>query len=273
MASSSAEFWRLCWQYASRRVWEKADSTASGIWAVVFLGIFEGLPRLAGYEVTFANHGIEAVVFFLTALGVVFGWRLLFTAPQAIWADAQSQVSQLTRCAQNLEQQLTPRLKLSFSNTDPGCVRPESKIMFNFGTARTVIDVTYYRLKAESDGVATVNGCSGRLTHIYRNDELVMAGENLILTFAPAEKSDSTNKTIHHKIPEYLDFLAIAKQNMVLMPTHEWKGPSSVDLAKIFSSPATFRFHIAVLIPGMPTVEIEPVLKWTGDHITAEVYV
>jgi hypothetical protein len=150
------------------------------------------------------------------------------------------------------------RLKCSFDMNDPACLRPNTEItfiqagdaVFPQGVTITIsslrplftqqsIRSTYFRLKVETESVAVVAKCRGRLLSITRDGQNLL-GEPLILPFAPSENLDSLSKEIHQGIPEYVDFLAITDGNMVLLTPPKHHHPSSVKYENIFSRPGEY---------------------------------
>lgn len=136
----------------------------------------------------------------------------------------------------------------------------------------TEVIATYYRIKVETDGVSQVPKCRGRLLSIKRDNEFVFSGEPTDLPFAPSERPDAIDKTVHDKAPEYLDFLAITNSNEVFITTYAHEGSSSVDWANLFREAGEYTLNIAIASVG-PSRTVELKLDWTGNEQTSNVHV
>ena len=128
----------------------------------------------------------------------------------------------------------------------------------------------YYRICVATTGVLSVLGASGHITSIKLNDQVICDGENMLLVFAPGDQSDSISKTIKQGLTEYLDLLLVTVDNRIVLATKDWRVPSSIDYAHLFTTHGTYRFHVVVTAPTIRAAQIDVDLKWAGDHKTAE---
>lgn len=166
---------------------------------------------------------------------------------------------------------LKPKLKCAFSMDDPGCFHADVPMNFSNGTS---ILTKFYRLKVCADSVGLVPSCAGHLVSIVREQGgIVFNGENLALTFAPASAPNPTVKDIRDAIPEYLDVLCISQANQVMITTENFQYPTSIAsaLQGISSAPGDYILHIVASSPISASVEINLLLKWTGNWETASI--
>jgi hypothetical protein len=101
---------------------------------------------------------------------------------------------------------LTPKLKCAFDPADPGCVRPPAPVTWLSPEGRVVgsFEASYFRVRVECVTGAQVDGCRGRLVSIHRDGVAVLKGENLLLTFAPAEQADTHRSGLTAMCPSIL---------------------------------------------------------------------
>jgi hypothetical protein len=192
----------------------------------------------------------------------VIAMRLLL-APYWIYLEQSGKLT-------SLEQALRPRLKCSFDMNDPGCVRRNATLATQFRTdsqpnivQQVQRSVDYYRLKVESDFSGAATDCCGHLVAIKRGAAPLFEGENLLLTFAPAERPDSTAKTICHGIPEYLDFLVIAEGDEVILPTLGFRGPSGISYDQLFSISGDYTLRVVISSSSLNiSVPVELIFSW-----------
>jgi hypothetical protein len=166
---------------------------------------------------------LGTVVFTLACIGAAWVAIFLFRLVNAAGDLFATQETELT----NTRQLLLPKIKCSFGMENPGCVRPNTTLtlaVLNYVSGRptgqmAAVTGTYYRLAIETSGIGLVSHCTGYLTSIKRNGKAWVDGENLLLTFAPGEDPDSTNKNLRTGIVNYLDFFFIGDDNRTLMVT------------------------------------------------------
>ena len=264
-------YWRCIKEAASGTI-----DLANAWSGVIGLAIVVGFWRWRGWPLTppstYLGVGIHTLVFIASAWLMFFIIRFI-GAPCRLIARKQLEITNLSAKVADLEEALKPKLRCFFSATDPGCVRPNTQVQLSSAAGVVgTLPSTYFRLSVESIGFDSLVGCAGRMTEIKKNGQVVVAGENLQLTFAPGENADSICKTIHNSAPEYLDFLVIAESNVVWVPTYQSKAPSSIAWNTLFTDHAEYRFHIIVTAPAYASIAYDVVLNWTGDHRTARVY-
>lgn len=181
-----------------------------------------------------------------------------------VWRPERRKVIKLT-------DKTTPKIKLTFDPLDIGCVRPDVTITFSTGSEIAHVKAIYYRAKVEATTKKHVHNCRGRVVSITKNGKIVVAGESLIVTFAPAENPDSTDKSVYEEVSEYLDFLAILENNTISITTKNFVRPSTLRWEEIFQEPANYVFELAVTSPDTVTASSRVCLDWTGDWRTAKV--
>jgi hypothetical protein len=163
-------------------------------------------------------------------------------------------------------------LNLSFSMTDPGCVRRDVTITTEINHGGTVFVVgegvksDYYRLKVE----ATDLEVSAYLVAIKRGESLVFSGENLPLTFAQVTRGQPvTTKKVANGLTEYIDLIAITEKNEIILALPGLVGPSSVNQRELFSQSADYTLSVFVSSPGMSKT-VTLLLRWFGNRTTAQ---
>ncbi len=129
------------------------------------------------------------------------------------------------------------------------------------------IIATFYRIKVETDCVANVANCFGRLTNIQMNGITILSGENLHLTFVPAEAPDTEAKLIHHGISEYLDLIAISCDNKVIIATPNFELPTNLS-EKLLTEIGDYLFTVVVASKDSISQTVKIILHWTGDWRT-----
>jgi hypothetical protein len=191
------------------------------------------------------------------------------TTPFALYRELDAEREATAQKVVKLEDALKPRIKLSFSAKDSGCVRPNTKINVVTHGMRGFVTCTYYRVRVDAISSVAVSGCSARLTEVHRNRRLVISGENIPLTFAPGEHPDTRSKTVHPNAPEHVDFLAITDRGEPMITAYQWTGPSSIEWETLLSETGTYKFHIVVTSPFAASEDIYIVLDWTGSNQTS----
>jgi hypothetical protein len=179
------------------------------------------------------------------AICVALGTTCLVIAAYFVWKVERERADEAT-------EKLRLKLKCSFRMDDPGCYRPDATITFesaaiplrtfdgtsltpdifaarynqHYGATTThQIKCDYYRVKIEADCVGFVPQCSALITSIKKNGHVVMAGENLQLTIAPAERAAPNIKDVFDKTAEYADLLAITETVSFSLPQRIFSIP------------------------------------------------
>ena len=242
-------------------IWRAWSQRMSGPFQVAFAIIFGFIFLIAG-AVSVAVHSIEGII----STGFL-ALAALHVSSYGVWADERRKVV-------TLQDHLVPRLHCEFSDSIPGCVRPNTAITIEITSGsrifRRVISGTYYRLQVSVLGGETIHKCTGNITGIERNSRGWVDGENLLLTFAPAESADSTQRDLRAGEIVYLDLLFIGDDNNPLLVTKDFKGPSSVKWDTMFANPGEYLFHIVVLTASSVSVKQNILFKWTGDRSTSQ---
>ncbi|MDB5578298.1 MAG: hypothetical protein JWR80_3474 [Bradyrhizobium sp.] len=209
-----------------------------------------------------------AKAFDVQALGhlrdVSYAWAF---APLVIWFLV-AYVRRRSHSAKidELTAQLTPKLKCSFDMNDPGCVRPNTKIVA--GPNKDVV-ATWYRIKVEALGTSTLRECRGRLVAIERGSGNLLLGETPTLNFS---QGDPLSKTISPGVAEHLDFLVANDTHgahVAVVPEHLSQAVQWNDL---FSLPGDYRIRIAVVSTNSPPASIDLIFRWTLNPRTSEVF-
>jgi hypothetical protein len=220
------DFYRMAVKEAASDTFDRANLLATIVggalvWlAIWYLGRLEmDAPTSVGGTIGFA---IGLALASLVVMWIVIFLFRLFGAPGRMLAKKNEKIAELYSDIETLNQKLKPRIKWSFSTSDPGCKRPNTTItataLNNVGVpiqARVPCD--WFRIKVEADCGVAVSGCKGRLIEIRRGADVIVAGEDLTLPFAPGERDEAIAKTIYPSVPEYLDFLAITHANQVVV--------------------------------------------------------
>lgn len=111
------------------------------------------------------------------------------------------------------------------------------------------------RLAVTNEGVEEVNGCKAMLVEIARNSKTLLSGMNKVLTFAPAEDSDTDNKTIRNGIREHIDVIAVRKDGAIAsLGTKDRQWPSFFGTTDDIFCKGDAILTISVMGEGVPTV-------------------
>jgi hypothetical protein len=178
--------------------------------------------------------------------------------------------------ARRLTEVTSPRIKCSFSMNEAGCFRANSIITFQAVQGgvlkRHQVPCDYYRLRVEAASPTPVTHTSGHLVSIKRDGQIICDGENLQLTFAPAERDDTTSKMLLSGLPVYLDLLATTDEDQVLLTTQNFTYPSSIAYDELFAEHGLYTLHVVVSSPDSIAAAIDIVLNWNGRRATAKMY-
>jgi hypothetical protein len=195
----------------------------------------------------------------LVSAGVLFAaLEVLIFFPYRLWKSNQAEIEKLT-------DQLTPKLKHSFSMDDPACVCREIQ-MTKPGGGRLL--VTYFRVKVEVVGVAMVAGCSGNLTSAIKDGIDRLRGESPSLPFSPLDGEDALSKTIKPKVPAYLDLLAVHPEKGVILLFKGQRNPT-VSWSKLFREEGDYALHIVINAENSAPYEFDMTFRWTLNPATS----
>jgi len=273
-----------------RLVWGEWSSLVTGSLSAVLVLIGLGIS-IAG--AVGAKIPADSIIQFGTwVLAAVCGGQ----AAYSVWAREHSR-------AVELDEKISSKLKLSFDEDIPGCVRRTMLRLKPFGSGATSstssvsvptvsfsgyetsttgsglsqqvpgIHCTYYRIKVDNDSASPVNACRGRLVSVklWDNDKYISIfdGDTLDLTFAPAERPDTIAKTVNQGISEYLDFIIITDDCKVIIPTYKWESYVSAHADTMFERYGYYLLRIAIVYAGSTVFE-NILFLWNGNRQTLE---
>jgi hypothetical protein len=132
------------------------------------------------------------------------------------------------------------------------------------------LPVKFLRVVVHIAGRESVSNCTGYLTEIRKNHEKRWEGDNAKLTFAPGEDPDALSKTIHERVPEFLDVLAITSRNQLFVGTKGRGWPYMPRLHDIFSEPGNYLLSICITGDGLPTAAPQLTFTWTQNWETSQ---
>jgi hypothetical protein len=231
--------------------------------------------RVAAWDFLAAMSGVASVPFAALAvfsdadsartIWLVMAAVMLMFAGYRVWAVERKRVIEL-------EERIRPKIKCSFSKTIPGCVIPKSRFFGRdgYGNTHELPLITLLRICVEADCVGSVSECNGKLISIRRGWTTIFKGDNLSLTFAPADRENPQSKEIRDQTPEYLDLLAITHENKIMIATQNFVVPTWVDLATMFSEHGEYIFEVVVSSPQTKAVKVNILMRWAGDFQTAD---
>ena len=203
----------------------------------------------------FGNEIVKAVL-------IVTALFCAWLAAYRIWKRERAQVVVL-------EEKLRPKIKCSFSESDPGCVIRNVRVPLSSGT---IIQGTFYRIKVETAGVAQVTSCFGRLRSIKRDGANIHSGNPSRLPFTPSERADAVNRTIHHGEPEYLDCVLITNDSRVFIWTSDQDGSREMKYGNLLEPAGDYEFDVSIISDSgiTPSAHIPLLLRWRGTQQSAE---
>jgi len=264
------EFYVRCIKQAWNGSFDLANAWGPLLGAAILGGALWLVDKKLGMPDTIPG----TIVFTLMCLGLA--WLIIFLGRVVYFAGSLfvAKEEELRQASERL----TPKLKCTFGDDVPGCVRTNTKVKFqmigpdaqgNLVVQQVNLRGTYYRLAVETSGIGIVSNCTAYLTSIKRNSKAWVDGENLPLTFAPAEEADSTQKNLRAGITTYLDFLFISDENQPILTTKNFQGPTSLNWGDMFATAADYLFHIVISSPDSVAVAHEIKLAWTGNRGTS----
>ncbi len=159
--------------------------------------------------------------------------------------------------AQTLQATLVPKLKCSFDMNEPGCVRPNTKIV---AAPNQHVIATWYRVKVEAINAVNLNECRGRLVEVRRAGSNLLLGETPSLHFA---QGDALSKTISPGVPEYLDFLMANDTNGAFVTAHPAHLSQAVQWNEIFRMAGDYNLRIVITSSNSSPVGLELLFRWT----------
>lgn len=106
-------------------------------------------------------------------------------------------VGRLTYKCLLAEDMVKPKLKVSYSGDDPGCM---VDARYQNGVTSIIA-----RLRVESSSQTNISDCKAVITCIEKDGIKVVDGLNLLVFFSIASASDARSKAVNFGIPEFLD--------------------------------------------------------------------
>src|SRR6266496_1382445 len=94
-------------------------------------------------------------------------------------------------------------------------------------------------------------------------------GDNAKLTFAPGENPDALSKTIHERMPEFLDVLIVTSRNEIFAGTKGRGWPYIPPLHEIFSEAGEYLLSVSITGPGIATAAPQLRFTWTKNWETS----
>jgi hypothetical protein len=141
-----------------------------------------------------ATHWIAAHARYISYFSIAYLFVRLFWHSFCRWDDANNKLVEIDSAK--------PRLTIICDpDIEPGC-----EVGLDLGNGRRNKAL---RIAVKSSGIGNVTNCRGRLIKIRKGEVTKWGGNNVLLTFQPAEHDDTTSKTIYKNGTEYLDVLFI----------------------------------------------------------------
>jgi hypothetical protein len=162
-----------------------------------------------------------------------------------------------------LEEHARPKLKCSYSMSDPGCYRGNV-------TLHDGMRCDWHRLKVEANSDVVVTGCKGMLVQVRRGNGILLSGEKMTLPFAHSDAPDATSKTIYPGAAEYIDFLSVRYDNKISF-TPIGSFSSSIDWNDMFSLAGDYEIQIVVVASNAPSSIVDLLFSWNLSHAKANI--
>lgn len=256
MAISRRAYWRMSFSYALRKTWERADVITSGIWALAFLLFFEGIPWALGYEVVFANHVAEAIVFFVSALGIVFLWRLVCVAPYALYHKVDAQCD-------TMREQLSLKIRLEFEDTtDCFAYVPQEMAIRRKTGRREPCPAWWILLRATNQSQKTVHGCLSYLTAVHFKPD--QSSEYAALPYqqgGPLMMNGYNPTDLRSGVPQGINVFAVDQIDQRIRVL--WETPLQNN-DKLFDRPGIYKLTVQITSEDGGNGEKQLELDWRG---------
>jgi hypothetical protein len=239
-----------------------------------------GIAFLAAWVAWYC--GVDAMIYTIPIVAFLIFW-VFFAFKHAHRLDRGKTVE-----IANLEEMLTPKLKLSCSK-DIGKCRVQTLISekesnipghitgstayFSEGTdIWSEIDnkCVVWRVQVDVVDYMSINNCTGVVISIINKSKNELLGDNLKVPFSPSEDEDAFRKEIKNKIPEYLDILVITEKNKIKSPPHRGSHLTAINLDEIFDEIGEYVLTVVVAGSMPRSEEIKLKFNWTGNWQTAE---
>jgi len=131
------------------------------------------------------------------------------------------------------------------------------------------LPVKFLRVVVHVAGKESIANCTGYLTEIRKTDQKKWEGDNAKLTFAPGEDPDALSKTIHERMPEFLDVLIVTSRNEIFAGTKGRGWPYIPPLHEIFSEAGEYLLSVSITGPGIATAAPQLRFTWTRNWETS----
>lgn len=180
------------------------------------------------------------------ALLAAFGWvgsrhLFLILAYLSMWVLV---VSMFRRNAA-LFDKMKPKLEITYDEDR------ECKTILE--PPRSPVPLVYLRLIISTKSIPEITGCQGHLVQIDHGGKKIWSGVNLLLSFAPAEDLDATNKTIRTGNTYHLDVAIVSENSEVRIENATRIWPAHFhSLKQIFSD--TGDYFLTISVAGARTV-------------------
>ena len=223
-------------------------------WILNFIGVLQTAQGL------FQNRGtiIRILVLVLTSQWLPLALFLLGVAA-LIYLYKAPPIKPATA-----RKQIQPLFALECGPDVPGSEKPAL-----WANCPEGLPVKFLRVVVHVAGKESVSNCTGYLTEIRKNHEKRWEGDNAKLTFAPGEDPDALSKTIHERVPEFLDVLIITSRNEIFAATKGRGWPYVPPLRNIFSEPGDYLLSVSITGPGIATAAPQLTFTWTQNWETS----
>ena len=169
------------------------------------------------------------------------------------------------------------RLQLSFDMNDPGCVRRNTTVSVPVTVrVRDRPDLTeqvlgqancdWYRIRIDAEN-GNLPGCQAHLMSVARGGSPLLSGEVPPL---PIVHAINGTKTVHSRVPDYIDLLAIFDNTSVDFCVSAERRSSSIRW-NMFDLAGEYRIIVAVTSPDAETALLEVIFRWNLNRTTAEI--
>jgi uncharacterized membrane protein YhaH (DUF805 family) len=129
---------------------------------------------------------------------------------------------------------------------------------------RSGVPFVFLRLLVTTESISEIKNCQGHITRIERDNQKIWSGMTL-LTFAPEEDDDATDKTIRHGYNYHLDVIAIGEIRVLFLGTKGRHWPSFfTPVGEIFSQKGDY--FLTINVSGASTTISKRVRLYIADN-------
>jgi hypothetical protein len=158
--------------------------------------------------------------------------------------------------ARHLRDIQSPKLEVAYDeNKDCKCIMepPRSEVPFVF-----------LRLLVTTESISQIRNCQGHLTRLERDNQKIWSGLHL-LTFAPEEDDDATDKTIRHGYNYHLDVIAIGGNGVLFLGSKRRHWPGHFPpIGEIFSKKGDY--FLTINVSGASTTISKRIRLYIADN-------